>query len=92
MSLTDRRPSEDAITNMLQDVGEACASTVHDFGNRDLFFTEANISDWRRLYADLESVMNKLDEMVERSRTPEPTPAEYIPIYGVTNGRGRVIA
>lgn len=86
------RPTQDAIEGMLQDIGETCTATMYELGNNELFITEGNASDWYRLYAEMGPFLDKLTELIERSKEPEPTPVDYIPIYGVTNGRGRVIA
>lgn len=86
------RPTQDAIEGLLQDMGETCTNTMMELGNGELHITEANASDWHRIYAELGPVLEKIMNLVERSKEPDPCPPEYIPIYGVTNGRGRIIA
>lgn len=84
--------SDDAIQGLLQDMGELCSGAGFNLGNAELFITEANASDWYAAYAELSGLYDKIFSLVERSAEPEPCPPEYIPLYGVTNGRGRVIA
>ncbi len=86
------KPTQAAIEGLLQDLGELAAGTQYELGNGELHITEANASDWYALHRELDGVFDKLTNLVERSREPEHCPPEYIPIYGVTNGRGRIIA
>lgn len=75
--------TENTITGMLQDLGESAANANFGLVNHELFFTEGNIADWRTLCVEMQSVLEKLDNLIERSKQPDPVPAEYIPIYGV---------
>lgn len=85
--------SDDAIQGLLQDLGEIATGTAMELGNGELWITEANASDWYRLHAELDVVFDKLASLIERSKEPDPTPYEYErPIFGVSNGRGRIIA
>ena len=84
--------SDDAIQGLLQDLGELATGTSQELGNQELHITEANASDWYRLHAEIDGIYDRLVNLVERSKEPEPCPPEYIPLFGVTNGRGRVIA
>lgn len=86
------RVSQDAIEGLLQDLGETCTGTMYELCNGELHITEANASDWYSMHAEANALLDKLMNLIERSKEPDHCPDEYIPIYGVTNGRGRVIA
>lgn len=84
--------TENTITGMLRDLGETCTSAMWDFQNRELFFREDNIREWRQAHDAMKALLESLLTLVELSKQPEPAPPEYTaPIYGVTNGRGKII-
>ena len=86
------KPTQAAIEGLLQDLGETCTGAMYELCNGELHITEANASDWYSMHAEANALLDKLMNLTERSKEPEPCPPEYIPIYGVTNGRGRIIA
>lgn len=87
------KPTQAGIEGLLQDMGEVCTGTSYELSNGELFITEANASDWYAFHADLNVMFDRLQNLIDDSKLPDPTPAEYErPIFGVTNGRGRIIA
>lgn len=76
------RISEAAITGILQEVGEQCQQFVFDHANGEAHFTEENIGDWRAVYHDLHAIFTKLQNLAERSKEPDPMPAEYLEYTG----------
>ena len=86
------KPTDEQVVGMLEDLGKIATSSAIELGNNELFITEQNASDWYALHKQMGEVYDKLMSLVERSKEAPPCPPEYIPIYGVSNGRGRIIA
>jgi len=82
----------------LTEDGTLAAVVVRDFetDKREFRVTKANaIAGLERgvwWAANLRMIEDRNAILDEAGLLPEPEPPEYIPIYGVTNGRGRVIA
>lgn len=75
-------------------MGDLCTGTMFELSNSELHITEANASDWYAFHSDLNGFYDRLQTLVDDSKTPDPTPFEYEqPIYGVRVGKsGRQFA
>ena len=71
------RPTQSSIEGLLQDMGETCTGTMFELSNGELHITEANASDWYAFHSDLSAMFDRLQNLIDDSKHPEPTPAEY---------------
>lgn len=76
------RPTQAGIEGLLQDMGEVCTGTGMELGNSELHITEANASDWYAFHADLSVMFDRLQNLIDDSKHPEETPAEYLEYSG----------
>lgn len=86
------RPSQDAIEGLYQDLGSICSEINQELGNGDLEITDDNANEWFAMHHRLFALYDELASLKRKSGPMPKVPiAEHIPIYGVTNGRGRII-
>jgi hypothetical protein len=76
------RPTQASIEGLLQDMGEVCSGTSYEMTNGELHITEANAADWYALHADLSAMFDRLQNLIDDSKHPEPTPVEYLEYSG----------
>ncbi len=76
------RPTQAGIEGLLQDMGEVCTGTAYEMTNGELHITEDNASDWYAFHSDLSAMFDRLQNLIDDSKHPEPTPAEYLEYSG----------
>lgn len=76
------RPTQAGIEGLLQDMGETCTATQYELSNGELHITEDNAADWYAFHADLSAMFDRLQNLIDDSKHPEPTPVEYLEYSG----------